>query len=397
MKTSLISIIVIFAAFCSCSNSRSNTIGIREGSAIVVDASKVTETVNIALSRWIENLEIIQLDDSTVEAFFAYPSITISENYIGIFDDQKPYKLFDRRNGKFLHKIGDIGRGPGEYLNIYSAQLDEAADRIYIMQWPSCDHLLVFDLKNKFIGNIPLAFTTSKGQFRVDSKNRKVIVSTISMFGLGKIAWQQDLEGNIIGGVEASEFPLQSPSFDDEIFFLNNTPDFDFQLMLSIPTNKTDYLYNFNTEYNKLEPIFKIIVKDKGYINDRTLICVNYTELPNCFIGNIETSQWAGSGLPWKKQNQTLFVNKTDLTGAWFRLKDDFLGIDNVYLRTTSGYYQGGHFKDGYFIRSFDPLPFIKILRDAEIKGNINSEQIFKLRKSIKEDGNNVLVFGKLK
>ena len=394
-------IIAIATVLSSCSNNRSDVIGVREGTAIVVDASNVRDTADIALSKWVENLEMIQFDDSTIEAFFAYPFISISDNYIGMFEDGKPFKLFDRKSGKFLYRIGDIGRGPGEYQNLYSAQIDEAADRIYLMYWPYCTQILAFDLKGKFVGPIPLASPTSKGHFRVDSKNKRVIVSTIPMPAgrnpTPEIAWQQDFEGMVTGREDGASFALHNPNFDNEVFRTGNTMDYDFQISTSSPVDKIEYLYRYHTGENILEPVFKTIVKDRGMNSGYTLF-VSYTELPECFICHVTKSTRSERRGYWNYQRKILFVNKKDLTGAWFRLHNDFLGIDNIELSTTGGYYQGAYFMGGYFIQIFDPSAFINILKKAELRSSGERfDRILSMRRSIKEDGNSILVFGKLK
>ncbi|MCL2502591.1 MAG: 6-bladed beta-propeller [Bacteroidales bacterium] len=391
----VISIIAIATVISGCSN-RSDIIGVREGTAIIVDASNVVDTIDIALSQWVEKLEMIQFDDSSIEAFFAYPFISISENYIGMFEELKPFKLYDRKSGKLLYTIGDIGRGPGEYWNIYSAQIDEAADRIYLLPWV-INYILTYDLRGKFVGSIPLPFQSTKGHFRVDSKNKRVIVSTIPFRRTGKIVWQQDFEGTVIGGEDAASFALQSPNADNEIFRTGNTLDYDFQIMSSTPVDKIEYLYHYDIENNLLIPVFKMIVREKGRIDSGKSVFVSYTELSECFIGQVITAlRTERTG--WKWQRQSLFINKTNLTGAWFRLYNDFLGINNTTLSITGGYGQGGYFSGGYFIQLFDPSEFIDILKRAELKSSGERfDRLHTMRRSIKEDGNSILVFGKLK
>jgi len=404
-QTFVISIVAIATVLSGCSNksNRSNIIGVREGTAIIVDAESVKDTMDIMLSQWVENLEVLQFDDSTREAFFAYPFISISENYIGMFEEMKPFKLYDRKSGKLLYKIGDIGRGPGEYNNIYSAQIDEDADRIYLMTWPYCTQILAYDIKGKFVVPIPLAFTTSKAHFRVDSKNKRVIVSTLPLppgrttAAVTQIAWQQDFEGTVIGSVDGTVFALQNPNFDNEVMRTGNTLDYDFQIMSSTPVKRIEYLYHYNIKENILEPVFKANIIDRG-INDGYTIFVNYTELSECFITHVVKPLRSDRPGWWNYQRKTLFVNKDDLTGAWFRLHNDFLGIGNIKLSVTGGHGQEGYFMGGYFIQLYDPSELINILKKAELKSSGERfDRIYKTRRSIKEGGNSILVFGKLK
>ena len=77
--------------------------------------------------------EFIALE-SRPEALVTGGQFTISDHYIGVYrkNSETPFKLFDRATGKYLRDIGGIGRGPGEYISISSAQLDEAGGKVWI-------------------------------------------------------------------------------------------------------------------------------------------------------------------------------------------------------------------------------------------------------------------------
>jgi hypothetical protein len=40
--------------------------------------------------------------------------------------------VFDR-NGKFIRKIGSIGRGPGEYVHYFNFTVDENSESVYVI------------------------------------------------------------------------------------------------------------------------------------------------------------------------------------------------------------------------------------------------------------------------
>lgn len=375
---------------CSCSNG-TEVIGTREGSTIIVDASNVRDTVEIPLSKWIKELEIVQLASPSQEAFVGTPALTISDNYIGTRESGQPYKLFDRHTGEFIRTIGHLGRGPGEYRMLYSSQIDEAADRVYLMPWTT-DYILVYDLEGNRLDPIPLSIRAPKGHFRADSKNRKVIVSITPFAGSAdKVVWEQDFEGNMIQGVDAAPFTLV-PDYSNEVIRFGNTREYDFFLGAVSPVEhngQADYLYYYNTGTNALEPVF--LLNTSSLDRSGSFIFRSYNELPDYFIGNVTTITplYVQAGQSQTYEYQYLFVNKKDLTGAWFHLNNDFLGLKNIEPS----------FGGGYYSQSLDPLSFIDILKEAEAKGDatLSAGRIRSLLSSLDEEGNNVLIIGKLK
>ena len=86
---------------------------------MVCDWTAVKDSIHLPLSYFIEDLEIVKLDNKD-EALVRNSSVTVSDNYILIHCSQNiPFKLFDRK-GKFLRNIGSVGNGPGEYVYLSS-------------------------------------------------------------------------------------------------------------------------------------------------------------------------------------------------------------------------------------------------------------------------------------
>lgn len=115
---------------------------------------EVKDSVVIPLSELVKEVHIVKLDTAK-EALIGGGEVVISENYIGIKPwGSEPFKLYDKR-GKFLRNIGQIGRGPGEYLNLYCMQLDEKNDRIYLLPWQT-RRLLRFDFEGNALEPVRL-------------------------------------------------------------------------------------------------------------------------------------------------------------------------------------------------------------------------------------------------
>ena len=72
----------------------------------------------------------------------------ISPNFIVVYCYQSKAVYLFKRNGQFVKKIGDLGQGPSEYIDLNSIYLDEANKQILL-----CDYakILYFSLEGKFL------------------------------------------------------------------------------------------------------------------------------------------------------------------------------------------------------------------------------------------------------
>ncbi|MCC8146232.1 MAG: 6-bladed beta-propeller, partial [Bacteroidales bacterium] len=144
----------------------------KEGDLTICDVSLLEGTVNLPLSSIAGELKIVKLDDS--DAALVKPSFGISleigDKYILVNGSREiPYKLFEKKTGKFITNIGAYGQGPNEYKEVYDSQLDEENNRIYLLPW-STDKILMYDLQGNYLDPIPLCYRVTKGKFNVDTK-----------------------------------------------------------------------------------------------------------------------------------------------------------------------------------------------------------------------------------
>jgi hypothetical protein len=120
----------------------------------ICDRSLLNKTISLPLSVLTEELQILKLDDSD-EALVKETSVEISDNYLLVKGSQQiPFKLFDRKTGKFITNIGAFGQGPNEYQNVYDQQLDEKNNRIYLLPWQTKKILVYAFSGNYFAQNI---------------------------------------------------------------------------------------------------------------------------------------------------------------------------------------------------------------------------------------------------
>lgn len=203
-----------------------SVIGTRNGELITIKPHEVKDTVDLYLSDLVDDIEIVRLE-TTKGALVKPAPAYVSDNYVltGIAE----MKLFERKTGKYIGNVGHNGRGPGEYLSgIYCAQIDEKARNIYMLSYSGTgepQQILVYDLNGKWRSkDIPLASFSPKGTFHIDTKNNRLRIAVLPFKGKCEyVAWEQDLEGNMINGVKAKHldvFPriLKRSKLDEKQF-----------------------------------------------------------------------------------------------------------------------------------------------------------------------------------
>ena len=99
-----------------------------DGQEITVnDFNLLKDTIDLPLSFWLEDFQVVKLDDRN-EASADMGPVYISDNYIIVVRKNRlspiPCKLY-RKDGTYVGKVGDIGQGAGEYQDIYDVQIDE--------------------------------------------------------------------------------------------------------------------------------------------------------------------------------------------------------------------------------------------------------------------------------
>lgn len=171
---------------------------------VSVQYEKLPQGEDFLLSDLVGEPEFIALDSSDPEALVSGGEVTVSDHYIGVYSSREnPFKLFDRATGKFLYNVGNIGRGPGEYLGISFAQIDEAGGKIWISTLYT-NNIYSYDIgTGHFSEELPLAFKGNGNgnqgyNFMVDSKARTVTIAGIPYEADCPVAWCQDMQGNVI-------------------------------------------------------------------------------------------------------------------------------------------------------------------------------------------------------
>lgn len=340
----------------------------------VCDISQVKDSVNLPLSSLVESIHIVKLDTAR-EALFKWGQCAISDNYIGIASSQQPYKLFSK-NGKFLRNIGAVGKGPGEYLNIYCSQIDEKNNKIYLLPWQS-GNLLCYNLEGEALGTIPMADMMPKGNFQV--KNDKVTAFSLPFPGSRYFAWYEDMEGNVKHAIPSEKYIVPTGYFSNEIYSLFNTDLPDVYVFRWEAIQDSLYRYDGNT--GRLIPRFTMVYPGKVPMHA-------YYELPNHFYAEIMEFD----GRSGVTNRHSLIIDKNNKKVTWGKIVDD--------LFVEGGEVWPWSLKNSMYVQDFPAITLIdnleKMLKRDDVAPAVR-KQAEDILKQLDENDNNVIVWGKLK
>lgn len=349
---------------------------------ISCDLTKLKDTVDLPLSLFIEDLQMVRLDNRD-EALVGFTFTTVTDKHILVRNNrQNPYKLFNIE-GEFITPIGAYGQGPNEYLNVYDEWLDEETGQVFILPWQS-NQLLRFDLKNNPLDPIPLKYRVPKGKFFVNTKNSTVSVFLLPFKGIPVVAWTQDFEGNMIDSIPSGHLAVP-PDFSNEVLSTKNAAAFDCSLFTFFE-QRPDSLYHYNSTENKLHPKFTLDFKN------RLWKIHSYEELPLHFIGDITVEKKLSDNISVTEYPSKYIVDKRTLKGGFYRLYNDFLGDMPM---------EWAAFANGYYFWNVDPGDLAGLLEkhldESNTLGEKDREKLTGLRDSIDENDNNYLFYGKLR
>ncbi len=140
----LFSLLAIVVLNYSCTHNAKNSLD--EFEVIKVNQS---ENTSANLSDFVVNSEMVKLETNDSCLIGAVSHVEITVNYIFV-NDYKNLFQFDK-NGKFIRKIGRVGRGPHEYTSIINFTCYANDERIYIS---TLGKILCFDFQGNFIEEI---------------------------------------------------------------------------------------------------------------------------------------------------------------------------------------------------------------------------------------------------
>lgn len=339
----------------------------------VCDFALVKDTIDVPLSEFVEDCRIIRFDNSDTAMFKAWFTLA-TDRYIGVRQEGGPFKLFDKE-GKYLHDIGSVGNGAGEYaISIYDEVIDEKNGHIFFSPFYG-RKIMMYGTDGKWIKDIPLPGQVNKPKL---SLNADGTLSVVHMpFQEGEpLAFVVDTEGNILKQIPATATTKVS-NFDGEVFSYRNCNDFDF-FHTSIDT-----LFVYDPAGNRLLPQFTMT-----FPNPEEKPIHLYYRLPNHFM--VTYYYWKNNRV---EGGGEILVDTKRKASSHFRLVNDFYG--NLPIPGS-----GHNFHKGYFIRNMEPGQLAEQIEKHLASGKCSSQDKKKLKEldeTLDENDNNVLFVGKIR
>lgn len=387
MKTTglLLSSILLAGCLSACDTStrKQQTQKANDGSITTVetDGHKLTmcdfalakDTIDVPLSEFIDDCRIIHFDNSDKAMFKAWFTLA-TDQYIGVRQEGAPFKLFDKE-GRFLHDIGSVGNGAGEYaISIYDEVIDEKNGHIFLSPFVG-DKIMMYSIDGSWIKDIKLPTRLNKPKIYLNTDGT---LSVVHMpFAEGEyFAFRMDPEGNILQQIPATATTKVS-DFNGEVFSPRNCNDFDF-----FHTN-IDTLFVYDPAGNRLLPEFTMT-----FPNPKEKPVHFYYRLPNHFI--ITYYYWRKNG---PENGGDILVDTQKNASSHFRLVNDFYG--NLPI-SNPGY----RFYRGYFIQNLEPGQLAEQIETHLASGKCpaqDKKKLGELAASLNENDNNVLFIGKIR
>jgi hypothetical protein len=123
----IIAVLLVLIGLSSCNNRTGNS-----GNNISVDVSKIKH--KLVLNCKADNVQFVALETNDESCIGHIDKILRANNHIYILDREitKSVYIFND-NGKFISKIRNIGKGPGEYIEPYDFIIDQDTGNILIL------------------------------------------------------------------------------------------------------------------------------------------------------------------------------------------------------------------------------------------------------------------------
>lgn len=163
-----ISTLLICSVLVGCVNKEKKQDVVREKALPVINLSeKVQEIQSLSLKDAAEKMEVVALETTDRSLIRGIDQLEMTATDIWMKSLDGYVYRFDR-SGKFLNKVGKKGQGPGEYIGLWSFQIDEPKKEVYCMT-PSSG-ILVYDyegnFKRKYDFRMDNVFTANEENFR---------------------------------------------------------------------------------------------------------------------------------------------------------------------------------------------------------------------------------------
>lgn len=146
---------LLFISIGSCTTSTRKDVSY-DSDIIELNLDEVKMEDSILASSIFASVKPILLETTEESMIGEIDGIQVIDSLIFILDKNIAKSLFIfNKDGSFIRKLGKLGNGPGEYLDISDFTIDKANEKIYTLD-PGSEKINVYDLRNgRFIKQLP--------------------------------------------------------------------------------------------------------------------------------------------------------------------------------------------------------------------------------------------------
>ena len=246
---------------------------------LVIDIDTLSTDGTILFSQVFDDYEIIPLETNEDCIIGSVASIRFCNDYIVILDSRisKSVFVFDH-NGKFIRKIGSIGKGPGEYISPHSISINDNTKEILVYDG-IYNKVNIYSFSGEFHKSIKLD-QQGLGRKSIEVFDDIIYTNSHLEHGVENIVYGVDYNGNIAGARLKNNFKFK----DNQSFAAYNhfykTPD-----GLRFRSWLLDDVYRISDNF--IEPLISLksekesIREEVQYANHRPkhLNITNYVEI----------------------------------------------------------------------------------------------------------------------
>ncbi|MDR1372735.1 MAG: 6-bladed beta-propeller [Dysgonamonadaceae bacterium] len=248
------------------------------------------------LNNRIKNIQYIRLETSENSLFSNIDKLIIRDNRVYILDITGPKSLlvFDI-NGKFLHRTGRQGGGPGEYVKYIN--FDVLDGYVYLYD-NSRRNMLIYNPNGKYVKSIKSSFSFFDFMILPDNKfllaldiyeknnknNRIIITEDLKKAEISLLAFGKDFNGNKMNvrsfHLYRDKIAYMSPVMDS-LFILSKEGHIERAYYFDFGKHKVPE--DLKNNYEELSQARK--ERDYAYIYNTPILVKNYV-FADMFIGN---------------------------------------------------------------------------------------------------------------
>lgn len=341
----------------------------------VCSFSNVKDTVTLKLSDFVKDFKIVRFENSDEAIFKVAGTPVVTDKYIGIRQERRPFFLFDH-DGKLLCEVGGVGGGPGEYTSLYDEAINDKLGKIYLAPFANSTKILEYNTDGSFVRDIVVKAKLNKPKIDVaDNGDITIIHLPFSTDEEPFIALQYDKNANLKNKlsptagllVEAMHPTYGFVGFNNEIFSYRNTSNFDFML------TSNDTLFHYDPKANKVYPQYTI---DFGSMEEKPWRIL--TEISGYYLSYIH-----GNGV--------IIVDRKKQTSNYLKVVNDFFG----HIEAPKF-----NFNKGWFYQMFEPGYLMEVIENRLKDRDCSPEdrkQLEELLNTLDENDNNLMFIAKLK